>query len=370
MSYKKIALLIIVSGPAALQASYTRVRSSLFASAIGDALGRVTEFIPSTKSIFERYPQGVRSFKDFKESDWSLLPQYYKAQGIAPYTDDTRMALLVTEVLISAKQREWSKETTMSELAKAFIKDLDEPYGWAAGYRAPGNACLKGVHLIKNRTAHKTGWWNAHASEAGGCGSVMRTFPFGLVFWHNPTKAVSWAVEHSKITHSHPIALAACAAMALGTALAVDGNRDPESIIQAMIVAAEKYDVGTAQKMRKALAYAHQARELLYNSSIRAQTQYHQLHEKVFAEFEGWAAHDAIAATVYVFAVCPRDLSAALFISVHTQGDSDSIAAMSGALVGAYSGIAPDAHLVRQIEHSKEIDNLARSAGYFLKKNN
>lgn len=71
----------------------------------------------------------------------------------------------------------------MSSMAEFFIKDLDDTmYGWAAPFRAPGNACLKGVRQLKAipLSQRTVGWWNVHALEAGGCGSVMRAFPFGL----------------------------------------------------------------------------------------------------------------------------------------------------------------------------------------------
>ena len=65
---------------------------SMVAGGLGDALGRVTEFIDSTNAIFERYPTGVRSFADFKPTDWSRVPATLKDNNIAPYTDDTAMA--------------------------------------------------------------------------------------------------------------------------------------------------------------------------------------------------------------------------------------------------------------------------------------
>ena len=46
----------------------------------------------------------------------------------------------------------------------------------------------------------------------------MRAYPFGLVFADDPARAEAWSIAHSKLTHRDPIALAACAAMAVGTA--------------------------------------------------------------------------------------------------------------------------------------------------------
>ncbi len=54
----------------------------------------------------------------------------------------------------------------------------------------------------------------------------------------------------------------------------------------------------------------------------------------------GWAADEALAAAVYVFYRHPYDLHAGLIEATNTPGDSDSIATLAGALIGAYSGFS------------------------------
>lgn len=347
-----------------------RIAQCMQISALGDAQGRVTEFISSVDAIFERYPQGVRSFDDFQDSDWYTLPARYKptvfGRGLAPYTDDTRMALLVCEQLIEAKKHHWNLEMTMSAITVSFIHDLHNTiYGWGAPFRAPGNGCLKGVRRAEQqllaRGSTSSRWWDAHASEVGGCGSVMRAYPFGLVFSDESEKAKLWAVEHSKITHGHPIALAACAAMAVGTAHALAGLKNHDEIIEIMIQAAEEYDKGTATKMKKALEYASLQQNRHYSSVYEAfkDTQFCSIHEAVFQEFQAWAADDAIAAAVYVWKLFPTDYVSALYVSVHTPGDSDSIAAMAGALVGAYAQVHLPKETIAYLEDSSRIEEIA-----------
>jgi len=53
----------------------------------------------------------------------------------------------------------------------------------------------------------------------------------------------------------------------------------------------------------------------------------------------GWAADESVAAAVYVFVRNSNNLHKALIEGVNTPGDSDSIATLAGALVGAYSGL-------------------------------
>ena len=73
-----------------------------------------------------------------------------------------------------------------------------------------------------------------------------------------------------------------------------------------------------------------------------------------------WAAHEAIAAGVYLLERHPDDPAAAILEGANTPGDSDSIATLAGALVGARRGLASlPADWVRDVERSDELLALA-----------
>ncbi len=340
--------------------------TSMLAGALGDAMGRVTEFIPSTERIFQDYPNGIRRFDDFLARDWVVIPEKLQKKHIAPYTDDTRMAKLVLNVLLDAQKNKWDRNRTMVELARVFVDDMhDMTYGWAASFRAPGNATRQSVKKLENLmqgveeiSELKTDWWQVGHPDAGGSGTVMRAHPFGLVFFDDPMKAEKWAAEHAKLTHGHPMALAAPAAMAVGVAYALQ-EKDPAFIIDHMITTAQKYDMNTAEKMRQAYALAQKAKPKLAQFSMvyeaLANPDFRKFHDHVFTTFQGWAADDAIAATVYIFALVPDDVMQAIYLGVHTPGDSDSIASMVGALVGAYTKEELPAALIEQLEDADEL---------------
>ncbi|WP_322277404.1 ADP-ribosylglycohydrolase family protein, partial [Methylicorpusculum sp.] len=311
------------------------VHASLIAMAVGDAMGRPTEFL-SLKQIFTAYPQGIRSFDDFKPTDF----WYENGTRRAPYTDDTAMAKLVFQALLLESQAKYDDlEHAMTRMAFDFYQDMHNPKGWAAPERAPGGACLKAVQklgpavgFIDRVGAFRPGWWKVGEPNAGGCGSVMRAAPFGLLCAYDPEKAQGWAAQHSLITHGAPLAQAACAAMAVGVALAVQKEK-PEIIAQKMVAVARNHDEKTAQMLEQAIAYAEQ------NKQAKNFTELFELSKPVFEQFQGWAAHEAIAAALYCFLVCPDNVKGAIYLGVHTPGDSDSIACMAGALVGARVGM-------------------------------
>ncbi|HWB80566.1 MAG TPA: ADP-ribosylglycohydrolase family protein [Nannocystaceae bacterium] len=306
----------------------SRVAAAVLGAAIGDAIGHPTEFIGSLAAIRERYgPAGVTGFELWWTRD---------GQRFAPYTDDTQMAEVVLRALLWSRHEGADLDATMRTMARGFVRWADHPQG---GHRAPGNACMSGCRALA-RGEH---WSRAGGATAGGCGSVMRAYPFGLVFADDLRKAESWAVAHSRLTHGDPIALAASAAMAVGIARIL--RDDPvDVVLSEMIAAACRQSAKTAEMMARALDDAR--------SGVPPETTLDRLR--------AWAAHEAIASAIYLLARHPDDPRAAILEGANTPGDSDSIATLAGALVGARTGLAklPDAWL-RDVERAQVLAQLA-----------
>lgn len=321
------------------------VAGSLIGAAMGDAMGRVVEF-STLERIFQRYPHGIRSFQDFRPEDFRL-----DANGCsyAPFSDDTQMALLVFQVMGEARNGGWELDHAMARLAQVLVEDLEKnPSGWASPLRAPELASVKNVRELSRRlTKHKAQWdaqwWKAGGPHDGGGGAVMGAHAYGLVFRDDPLRAEYWAAEGSQMTHGASISIAASAAMATGTRLALKGL-PPFTVAKEMVKAAGRYDRQTARTLEQAMQFARKKVSPL----------------RVLEKFEGWAAHEAVAAALFIYLTSPDDYAKAIFIAVHTSGDSDTIASMVGALVGARVGLArlpPD--WVRMVEGQTSLRQLA-----------
>lgn len=350
-----------------------KIKSCVLWSAIGDALGRVTEF-KNMKQIYKEYPNGIRSFDDFKDND------FYKKNGkkIALYTDDTQMAMMVFESCLNSKKEKLDLNKTMEDLADRFVKWVCDPDGGnlddkngLSHLRAPGKTCIASCKELNSRMGVRDYFYKKYPKESasimyfawfrdrvwgerceytvsvlsdfwwrsgkghekaieseGGSGAVMRAWPFGLCFYDDPELAAQWAAEHSKLTHRNSISLAACAAIATGVAYSIQ-CKSVEFITEKMIEAAAKYNTETAAMMFLAVGYVKE------DSSSKKER---SSNEYIFNKFQGWAAHEAIAATIYIFNKTPDDVQKAVEMAVNTPGDSDTIATLVGALVGAYSG--------------------------------
>lgn len=302
----------------------SRILGAVLGGAIGDAMGHPTEFL-SMDSIHNRFgPAGVERFELFWNRD---------GQRFAPYTDDTQMAECVLRSLLDERD---DLDACMANMATRFVDWSRNPQG---GHRAPGNACLSGCRALERGVP----WREAGGPTAGGCGSVMRAYPFGLIFADDYEKAEAWSVAHSRLTHNDPIALAASAAMAVGIARVM--NDEPVNRVSSeMVAAACRYSAPTAGMMCDAI---HDA---------RAGTD----PDEVFDRLRAWAAHEAIAAAVYLFELLPDDPRSAILMGANTPGDSDSIATLAGSLIGARCGVESlPAEWVRDVERSAELSELA-----------
>ncbi len=234
----------------------------------------------------------------------------------------------------------------------------------AYGIRAPGNRCISSSQILLSRFNKKEDQKNKKLWDVadgkllnepfqghGGCGSVMRVAPIGLTFFSDPEKVALWAAEQSKLTHCSSLALASCAAMGIGVALALKGELNCDEIVKEMQNTAQKYDTTTANMIEKAHKYA-------LDKNVQP--------DFVFNKWQGWAAHEAIAATVFIFVRCCKDnVLKAITMGANTPGDSDSIASMAGSLVGAFSGVANleknDLNIMQKMISSVEDSKLIES---------
>lgn len=305
----------------------SRVAGAVLGAAVGDAMGHPTEFMDLEEIHAEYGPSGVQEYELFWEQD---------GLRYAPYTDDTQMAEAVAEGLLEVSAPDAELDAAMQAIARRFIKWASAPQG---GHRAPGNACLRGSTALA-QGAH---WSQAGGRTAGGCGSVMRAYSFGLLLHADLERAEAWSVAHSKLTHRDPIALAACAAMAVGIARVIR-QEDLHHVVLEMIAAAQRYSPRTADMMSRAFDEARAG----------------VAPEVTLERLQGWAAHEAIAAAVYIFVRHPDDPRAAILEGANTPGDSDSLATLAGALCGARCGLdALPTDWVRQVERSGQLLSLA-----------
>lgn len=356
----------------------SKTSGAILGAAIGDALGRITEFMSFKESIIQAYGKdGLTSFAQFDHYDF--------VDGVAAYTDDTVMAKILLERCLECHDKKLSDDAMLDALAKDYMNlfgpkkyEIDPYYA----IRAHGPTSFYASKTLRERLKEKTNgavfakqWWNrlpedfsttfyADIQKEGGCGSVMRAWPLGIVFYSDVQRIKQLADQQSIITHRHPLARASSVAIAVGVAYAMQGA-SVEAIVEQMINAAKNFDAQELLYKPSAIKLADTVcfdKTLIANNALLTSDMIRYAYEMARQGYEpdlilgthnkkqenfrspegfllGWAGDEAVAAAVYIFVRHCQQLHNAIVEGVNTPGDSDSIATLAGALVGAYSGI-------------------------------
>ncbi|WP_030261983.1 ADP-ribosylglycohydrolase family protein [Streptomyces sp. NRRL B-24484] len=326
-----------------------RLRGCLLGGAIGDALGNPIEMKSMVTVEAEHGPTGITG----------LVPD--RDGVIGRITDDTQMTLFSAEGWMYGYRRIQTKGIGGAETAlikDAYLRwletqrhpaplpheglrhrigDLREQL-WLYARRAPGRACEFGLQEDHTPDAHAPvdGSPGPVNPDSKGCGSVMRSAPFGFtgagISGDGDRHAFELAARCSRITHGHPTAQLASGAFAAMISRLVDGASLPDAVRNAMELLTRypgHQETHAALQRAVALAEAGPATPLAMESLGG-----------------GWTAEEALAMGVYAalarteFWKHRTPIESALLLAVNHSGDSDSTGSICGNLLGAHHGDA------------------------------
>lgn len=289
----------------------------LLGLAVGDALGAHFEG-QSVDYMKRRY----RSAADLNENP---------PPGEHWYTDDTRMAIGVAETLVACGAIE--EETLCSRFAANFLPQR----GYGRGARMVLEAMAAGHD-------HKHLAESLFPGGSFGNGAAMRVAPVGLMFRDDHDAVWEQARLASLPTHIHPLGIEGAQVVALAVALAstadeLDRGQFFEKLASRCVSLEYSGPLGRASRLSD-------VRDLgLFGNGIEATA----------------SAVTAVAS----FGLTPDSYGATVGNAILLGGDTDTIAAMAGAISGAYLGVqAIPKHLLENLEDRKQgktyIEQLAR----------
>lgn len=259
----------------------SRAQGCLLGQLAGDALGGLVE-IQGPETILRKYPNGVRELAD--GGTWGTIA--------GQPTDDSEMALLLARMLI--KTGKYSPENARKE----YVYWLDsEPFD--CGFTI--SAGLRGSP--------------DYESQANG--AMMRISSLGVFGAnHDLVDVAEWARLDAALTHPNPVCLQANALFTMAIAYAVKSGVDAVELHRKITLWAEKMEVDS--NLMKAIDA----------SSTHAPDEY--VHQ------QGWvliAFQNALWQLKHTY-----NLEEAICDTVMRGGDTDTNAAICGALLGAVYG--------------------------------
>ncbi|WP_409489551.1 ADP-ribosylglycohydrolase family protein [Amycolatopsis sp. cmx-11-12] len=308
-------------------ATSSRLRGSLYAGALGDALGAKTEFDSIDRIREIAGPAGITG----------LIPAY---GGIGRITDDTQMTLFTLEGLIRAHagavpveqslqmayQRWLHTQGVSWERARGPQDTSLEPDGWLItnrelfSRRAPGLTCFSELEAY-GKTGVRAGM-DKPVNNSKGCGGIMRAAPVAL--WSDDLVEVfRLGAESAALTHGHPSGYLSSGAFAVIVHELLRGKPLLDAVATAR-VELEKYQ-------------GHEEQSVALDQALALAEKGAPTPEKLETLGQGNIGETALSMSVYV-ALATTDPNVALLASVNHSGDSDSTGSICGNLVGAMYG--------------------------------
>ena len=269
-----------------------RAKGCLFGQVIGDNLGGLVEF-QTEEDIASRYLGGVRDLRD--GGTWNILA------GQA--TDDSELALALARTLLETGRYE--REAVASAYGEWYASgpfDIGGTIGRAHSVAAKADAGSKTEAASSQANA-----------ESQANGSLMRASPIGI--WAlGPEDADRFAREDSRLTHPNEVCVDSCGAFAAAIAEGISSG-DRHAMLR--------------------VALAHALTDTVEDTLRRAGKG--EAPEGYCSGESGWV----LLALQNAFYHLQRGATVedALVATVGKGGDTDTNAAIAGALLGAADGL-------------------------------
>ena len=259
----------------------SRAQGCLLGQVAGDALGSLVEF-QTPEQISQRYPNGVRDM--VHGGTWNTLP--------GQPTDDSEMALALARMLVEHGGYDPDKAR---EAYLSWLKS--DPFDCGMTVRG--------------------GLLGTPNPESQANGALMRISPLGVFgAKYDLQQVAEWAKQDAALTHPHPVCQQANALFAMAIALAVRTGVGPRELYNQIVQWAE--GMGVEDALFEAIIGAAEAPPPDY------------VHQ------QGWVLI-AFRNALWQLLHAPN-LEEAIVDTVMRGGDTDTNAAICGALVGAVYG--------------------------------
>jgi len=289
-----------------------RFRGCLLGLAVGDALGGRFE-AQSSEHIRNRFSSVERLIGYVTDDIW--------------YTDDTQMAIGVSESLVK------HGEIVEEHLCQAFVENYDPSRGYGMGARRVLDAMESGSDYKAVAARHFPG-------GSYGNGAAMRVAPVGIYFRNSAERVLEQSRLSALPTHVHPLGIEGAQLLAIAVAEASHAN---------------SFDRGPffANLLSHCQSPEFRSRMTTASETFAA--------SDLPALGNGIEALESVPTAITCFALAPDSYAETIANAIFLGGDTDTIAAMAGAISGAALGMSGIPR--RLLEH---LEDSPKGRGYLL----
>ncbi len=293
-----------------------RFSGCLIGQCLGDATGFAVEgFSPEAcKRYIEDY------LKTEKAGEFGSFPFPF-----GQYSDDSQLA---RELMQSYAARKKFDPADYAERIKLIFAEK-RIVGFGYSTKEAVKRLFQGVSWEESGTP----------SPSAGNGSAMRAAPIGLFFFDNPQMLIRAAHDQGRITHRDPRCSAGAVAISGAVALALQGNKiEAGSFIPTLADWTNTIDPRFASELRKLIGWVSMPPEEAVTHISNAGFDPDYVDDE---EWKGMSAYviSSVLWSLYAFLRTPDDYWETICTAVSAGGDTDTTAAMAGAISGAFLGI-------------------------------
>lgn len=269
----------------------SRFQGCLLGVALGDALGALHE------------GQDAAWIRDTNPTPESLTahPPFDELY----YTDDTQMTIGVAESLIR------DGEILEATLCKAFVENYEPTRGYGMGARQV-------IECMAAEDDYRMVAENLFPGGSYGNGAAMRVAPVGLYFHTQPEQVWVQARRSALPTHVHPLGIAGAQLLALSVAWCLRTDTFDRDALFDYLLADCEHEV--------------------YREKLHAAKRMTSVAELPILG-NGIAAQESVVTSITCFSLAPNSYSETIGQAILLGGDTDTIAAMAGAISGTWLGI-------------------------------
>lgn len=299
--------------------------ATLVGCAIGDALGNPFEMKAATSPLLTEWDGNFKAGGTF----WKGEP--------GQYTDDTLMSMALSASLIQ------NSGFNPEDVATKYLAWYN-----SGNTRGIGITTASAMMNLKiGATWRESGLTHLGGLPAGGNGTAMRAAPIGLLYRNNLPQLLEMAMTDASITHNSLEPKMGSIAVALGTALLALGDipvvyGSSAGAFAQVIDVISTTDCVLAKKMK--LAYD------LWDNNVSS--------TQALAEIgtSGYVV-ETVAAAFYCLAATDT-FKDCVVMAVKAGGDTDTTAAVAGALAGTYYGLEGIPEEYKDVENFELLQGL------------
>lgn len=227
------------------------------------------------------------------------------------YTEDTELTISVAASLADLG------EIDPDDLARRFGDNLDPMRGYNPGELEVLYRLQQGMDWREaNRVVFVEGSF--------GIGGTCRAAPVGLVYHDDFETLIDAAALSARVTHAHPLGQAGAVTVALAVGMAVQ-KRAPDQLID------DLHDHLSDTGYAEILPYLETVYDLLEISALDPAGVVEGVGNRLTVQ-------ECVPAALYCVIRHPDSFEQAVGFAARLGGDADSIAAITGAVAGAYHG--------------------------------